>query len=209
MPSAPAQHEATRLQRRQVRIAVLAVVGIAVHLAIRFGLPGHEVAGVPLETWPLLVVLACGGVPLVLDLLQPRPPRVRLRPAGRHLDRHLGVLGEYLAGALVVLMLSGGEALEAYAVRSASSVLEALARRMPAVAAPTAAGGAVADVAAGRGRGRRRAGRLPARDLPGRRHGRRGPRRDGRVVPHRRAVPDVQGAGLGGAVRGDQRRRRP
>jgi heavy metal translocating P-type ATPase len=44
------------------------------------------------------------------------------------------LLGEYLAGALVVLMLSGGEALEAYAVRSASSVLQALARRMPAAA---------------------------------------------------------------------------
>jgi heavy metal translocating P-type ATPase len=41
------------------------------------------------------------------------------------------VLGEYLAGSLVVLMLSGGEALEAYAVRSASSVLQALAKRMP------------------------------------------------------------------------------
>ena len=35
---------------------------------------------------------------------------------------------------LVVLMLSGGQALEAYAVRSASSALEALARRMPSVA---------------------------------------------------------------------------
>ncbi|MBR9800852.1 heavy metal translocating P-type ATPase, partial [bacterium] len=33
-----------------------------------------------------------------------------------------------------VLMLSGGEALEAYAVRRASSVLDALARRMPATA---------------------------------------------------------------------------
>jgi heavy metal translocating P-type ATPase len=44
------------------------------------------------------------------------------------------VLGEYLAGSLVVLMLSGGGALEAYAVRSASSVLEALARRMPSLA---------------------------------------------------------------------------
>ena len=41
------------------------------------------------------------------------------------------ILGEYLAGSLVVLMLSGGEALEAYATRSASSVLQALARRMP------------------------------------------------------------------------------
>jgi heavy metal translocating P-type ATPase len=42
-------------------------------------------------------------------------------------------------------MLSGGEALEAYAVRSASSVLEALARRMPAVA-HRKENGAVADV---------------------------------------------------------------
>jgi heavy metal translocating P-type ATPase len=39
-----------------------------------------------------------------------------------------------LAGSLVVLMLSGGQALEAYAVRSASSVLAALAKRMPAQA---------------------------------------------------------------------------
>ena len=44
------------------------------------------------------------------------------------------LLGEYLAGALVVLMLSGGEALEAYAVRNASKALEALARRMPSIA---------------------------------------------------------------------------
>ena len=44
------------------------------------------------------------------------------------------LLGEYLAGALVVLMLSGGGALESYAVRRASSVLRALARRMPSLA---------------------------------------------------------------------------
>ncbi len=55
-----------------------------------------------------------------------------------------GLLGEYLAGSLVVLMRSGGEALEAYAVRSASSVLEALARRMPS-RAHRKWGGALAD----------------------------------------------------------------
>jgi heavy metal translocating P-type ATPase len=44
------------------------------------------------------------------------------------------ILGEYLAGTLVVLMLSGGQALEAYAVRRASFALEALARRMPSLA---------------------------------------------------------------------------
>jgi heavy metal translocating P-type ATPase len=48
-------------------------------------------------------------------------------------------------------MLSGGEALEAYAVRSASSVLRALANRMPSVAHRVNGGGAaeVADVSLG------------------------------------------------------------
>jgi P-type E1-E2 ATPase len=41
------------------------------------------------------------------------------------------LLGEYLAGSIVVLMLSGGTALEEYATRRASSVLGALAKRMP------------------------------------------------------------------------------
>jgi P-type E1-E2 ATPase len=44
------------------------------------------------------------------------------------------LLGEYLAGVLVVLMLSGGEALESRAVSRAGDVLAALARRMPSVA---------------------------------------------------------------------------
>ena len=44
------------------------------------------------------------------------------------------LLGEYLVGAIVVLMLSGGAALEDYAVRRASNVLEALAKRLPHVA---------------------------------------------------------------------------
>ena len=42
------------------------------------------------------------------------------------------LLDEYLAGTLVVLMLSGGHALEEYAMGNASAVLQALARRMPA-----------------------------------------------------------------------------
>ena len=44
------------------------------------------------------------------------------------------LLGEYLAGAIIVLMLSGGEALESYALSNASSVLSALAKRLPSVA---------------------------------------------------------------------------
>src|SRR4030095_14059130 len=44
------------------------------------------------------------------------------------------LLNEYLAGSIVVLMLSGGEALENYALRNASSVFRALAKRMPNIA---------------------------------------------------------------------------
>ena len=44
------------------------------------------------------------------------------------------LLHQYWVAAIVVLMLSGGKALEEYATRRASSVLRALARRMPQIA---------------------------------------------------------------------------
>jgi heavy metal translocating P-type ATPase len=44
------------------------------------------------------------------------------------------VLGQYFAGVVIVLMQSGGEALEAYAMRRASGSLEALLARAPKVA---------------------------------------------------------------------------
>src|SRR5262249_39238610 len=98
---------------------------------------------------PLLAALLFGGVPLVVELL------IKLAHAEFGSDLLAGlsivtsmILGEYLAGALVVLMLSGGEALEAYAVRSASSVLEALARRMPS-RAHRRQEGQIVDVALG------------------------------------------------------------
>ena len=54
------------------------------------------------------------------------------------------VLGQYWVAAIVVLMLSGGQALEGFATRRASSVLNALAKRMPQIA--HRAGTAVEDV---------------------------------------------------------------
>lgn len=107
------------------------MVGIAFHLALRFGVkapPGvYDV--------PLYVTLAAGGGPLVVELLG----RLARREFGSDLLAGISIvasvlLGEYLAGTLVVLMLSGGEALENYAVSNASSALNALARRMPSVA---------------------------------------------------------------------------
>ncbi|MGB7554191.1 MAG: heavy metal translocating P-type ATPase [Candidatus Korobacteraceae bacterium] len=44
------------------------------------------------------------------------------------------LMGQYLVGAIIVLMLSGGAALEQFATRRASSVLDALAKRMPQIA---------------------------------------------------------------------------
>ena len=91
-------------------------------------------SGVP-ATAPLLAVLALAGTPLVVDL-------VRRSLHGSFGADHLAgisivastLLGEYLAGAVVVLMLAGGNALEQFAVAQATSVLRALARRVPTIA---------------------------------------------------------------------------
>jgi heavy metal translocating P-type ATPase len=133
--------------RKQGIIAGFTVAAILVHLLLRFGMPSAPaIYGLPLDEIPLLAALVFGGVPLVLDLL------AKLLRAQFSSDLLAGIsivtsvaLGEYLAGSLVVLMLSGGEALEAYAVRSASFVLEALARRMPSQA-HRLAGGKMTDV---------------------------------------------------------------
>jgi heavy metal translocating P-type ATPase len=92
------------------------------------------------------VALFTGGAYLVLGLLA----RLTRGEFGSDLLAGISivasaVLGEYLAGTLVVLMLSGGQTLEAYAVRRASSALAALARRIPSTA-HRSRGGAVEDI---------------------------------------------------------------
>ena len=59
------------------------------------------------------------------------------------------ILHEYWVAAIVILMLSGGQTLETYATRRASSVLGALAKRMPEVAHRVNANRAVVDVPSG------------------------------------------------------------
>ena len=114
--------------RLELIIAVISVAAISLHLAIRFIFDGAEVY----YNVPLYLALIFGGTPLVYELLK----KLWKREFGSDLLAGISivtsiVLGEYLAGTLVVLMLSGGEALEAYAVKSASGVLEALSKRMP------------------------------------------------------------------------------
>src|SRR5579859_3908111 len=122
--------------RTQVVIACFTIVAIGVHLFLRFGLEiSGDIFGLAWVDVPLIFALVFGGIPLVIELL------IKLLRAEFGSDLLAGIsivtsvfLQEYLAGALVVLMLSGGEALEGFAVRSASSVLAALAKRMPSVA---------------------------------------------------------------------------
>ncbi len=130
-PALPWYSPANLWRRKSTVIAALSVGAILLHLGLRFGFRMDPVA----SRIPLLVTLVLGGLPLIYDLLQ----KVLKREFGSDLLGGISIitsvlLGEYLAGSIIVLMLSGGEALENYALRSASSVLAALAKRMPSIA---------------------------------------------------------------------------
>ncbi len=88
-----------------------------------------------LAQWMLLAIILLGGIPLLWETGHQLLRRefsvdlIAILAIGGSL-----LLGQYLAGAFVVLMLSGGEALEAYALRRARSSLAALAERAPRTA---------------------------------------------------------------------------
>lgn len=151
-------HTQQATSRPETLISVLSLLGIGAYLILRYALDiGQEIytlsgtasltapdAGtcsgqfsyrVSQMELPLIAVLILGGVPLLYQLI------VKLFRHDLGADLLAGIsivtailLHEYLAGSLVVLMLAGGAVLESYAVRRASSVLEALAKRMPSVA---------------------------------------------------------------------------
>ena len=130
-------------QRRTTVIAAISAGGILAYLMLRFGFQAPP----RLCRLPLLATLVIGGIPLIYDLSK----RVLRREFGSDLLGGISivtslVLGEYLAGSIIVLMLSGGEALESFALRRASSALAALAKRMPSVA-HRKQGPAIADIA--------------------------------------------------------------
>jgi heavy metal translocating P-type ATPase len=113
----------------QVWIAALTAAAIALHLGLRL-LTQPELAQLPLYAAVLL-----GGLPLLWELAQ----RLARLEFGSDLLAGLSILtaaitGQFLAGAIIVLMLSGGGALESYATGRAKSVLEALRKRTPTIA---------------------------------------------------------------------------
>lgn len=112
-------------------IALLAIISITVHVVLRYLISDFQAYSL----YPLYITLAVGGSILVFDLVC----KLVTFKFGSDLLAGLSIvtavlLGEYLAGSLVVLMLSGGETLENYAIRTASRMLEVLAKRAPTTA---------------------------------------------------------------------------
>ena len=118
-------------QSQETYIAILSAAGIAFYFLLRYAV--H--APLHLSLIPLYGTLIIGGVPLLLTLGR----KLVAREFGSDLLAGVSILssvllGEFLVGSIIVLMLSGGAALEHYATRRASSVLDALAKRMPQIA---------------------------------------------------------------------------
>jgi heavy metal translocating P-type ATPase len=115
---------------KETLIAGFTLVAIALHVVLKFALHFP-----PLQSNVPLFAALLAGTPLLWELLD----KLVKREFGSDLLAGISILTavllrEYLVGAIVVLMLSGGAALEEFATARASSVLDALARRMPSIA---------------------------------------------------------------------------
>ena len=136
MPGAKTRECQSRWSAAGLNIAVLVltVVGMVLHFVLMaFSL--RPVMGFDLIDVPLFVVVILGGGVLVVEIIS----KVLQRDFGADFLAVLAfatgvALGEYLTASLIILMLSGGQVLEAFAMRKASSALNALADRMPVVA---------------------------------------------------------------------------
>lgn len=112
-------------------IAILAIISIAIHLVLQNFTPEFQAY----SFYPLYMTLGIGGSLLILELTR----NLINFQFGSDLLAGISIitailLEEYLAGSLVVLMLAGGQTLESYAIRTASRMLEVLAKRAPTTA---------------------------------------------------------------------------
>lgn len=123
------------IPRLDLGVAAVALVAIVVHVSMwAAGADAPWLWGQRVLDLPLFVALLA-AVPLLWQVLK---RLLRLEMTADLLAAISIVaavaLDEYLAGTIVVLMLSGGQALEALAVRHASFALDNLAKRVPTVA---------------------------------------------------------------------------
>ncbi len=107
--------------------AVFSVLTIVLHFALL--LFGFSQA---LQNLPLIIAIIISGTPLLWQII--------LKALNKNLGADLlaaialvasALTAQYVAAALIIFMLASGQILEEYAKRKASSVLEALAQRMP------------------------------------------------------------------------------
>jgi heavy metal translocating P-type ATPase len=115
-----------RYQTTSIAIITLLAISLYMFLMAFPSVPGS------IKNLPLWTALILGGIPMVWELAS----KAIKGEFGADLLGGIAVvtsviLGEYLAGTIIVLMLSGGEALESYALANAKGVLSALAKRMP------------------------------------------------------------------------------
>ena len=115
----------------EIFVALISCLGILIHLTLKYLLrQPHSIADLP-----LFLTLVLGGIPMSWNIVR----RLIARDAGADLLAGISIvaavfLHEYLVGSILVLMLSGGSALERMATRRASSVLAALVKRAPQLA---------------------------------------------------------------------------
>ena len=110
---------------------VISLTSILLYMSLRYLF--HSTGSI--LTLPLWIAIVTGGLPLLYDLSR----QALKREFGSDLLAGLSIvtatlMGELLVGTIIVLMLTGGQTLEEFATQRASSVLTALAHRMPSIA---------------------------------------------------------------------------
>ncbi|MFZ4816170.1 MAG: heavy metal translocating P-type ATPase [Phototrophicaceae bacterium] len=128
---------------RENPVPLFGIIGLLAGAILRFGFALPEIAD-----WVWLAVLVIGGAPTVLAT-------VRKMLKGNFAADVVAMLAiitavimhEYFAGVIIVIMQSGGEALENYSLRRASSTLEQLLARAPRTA-HRKADGQITEIAA-------------------------------------------------------------
>ncbi len=115
---------------RENPVPFVGVIGLLFGAIIRFALARPDIADI---IW--LIVLVVGGAPTVLKTIQ----KMLKGNFAADVIAMLAIITavimhEYFAGVIIVIMQSGGEALENYSLKRASSTLEQLLARAPRTA---------------------------------------------------------------------------
>ena len=111
------------------QLFIISISLISIFLSIAF-----RATAISSPNIPLLIAILLGGIPSLLQII------MKLIKGDLGADSLAAIaiitavmLNQYLAAVIIILMVASGQALEAYAMRKASSVLLALAERMPSI----------------------------------------------------------------------------